>query len=307
MTETGRVSAPHARGSRRPAVRACMRIAVLGLAVLLGACAAAPIAPALPAEADAIAAAMAGHAVVLLGEVHDSPVQHRLRVEALRLRIAAGERPALAFEQFDTERQSDIERARRERPRDADYLIAQASPAKSGWNWALYRPFVQLALDHDLPIVAANLGRAPAKRVAREGWGALFDSAAQTALGLDRIAPAVLAIQREDIDAGHCGMLPASALDGLVRAQIARDITLAQAVRPHAARGIVLLTGNGHARRDVGVPIWLRDLAPGTAVSIGLIEHGDDANAAELAARFDAYAVTARAERPDPCAEFKRK
>ena len=68
-----------------------------------------------PAPA-ALANAMQGHAVVLLGEVHDNAAQHALRVAALRRLLETGARPAIAFEQLDRERQIDIDRARRERP-----------------------------------------------------------------------------------------------------------------------------------------------------------------------------------------------
>src|SRR4029453_16793685 len=66
----------------------------------------------------ALVRAMQGHGIVLLGEVHDNAAQHTLRAAALRQWIIAGARPAMAFEQFARERQPDIERARRERPRD---------------------------------------------------------------------------------------------------------------------------------------------------------------------------------------------
>ena len=42
-----------------------------------------------------------GDAIVLLGEVHDNPVQHGLRLEVLRRAFEAGWRPAIAMEQFD--------------------------------------------------------------------------------------------------------------------------------------------------------------------------------------------------------------
>ena len=107
-----------------------------------------------PAPA-ALANTMQGHAVVLLGEVHDNASQHALRVAALRRLLETGARPAIAFEQLDRERQIDIDRARRERPGDADYLIAQAN-GNAGWRWELYRPLVALALEYNVPIVAAN-------------------------------------------------------------------------------------------------------------------------------------------------------
>ena len=159
-------------------------------AVLVAWLGAAQPAPAISAvQIDATPAALAGIMAeqrnVLLGEVHDNGEQHALRVAALRQRIEAGARPALVFEQFDRERQADIDRVRQDRPGDTDALIA-AVGAKN-WDWKHYRPFVQLALDHDLPIVAANLSRADAMKVAASGWDGIFDGATQAALGLDRL------------------------------------------------------------------------------------------------------------------------
>src|SRR5438874_3309241 len=80
-----------------------------------------------------------GEAVVLLGEVHDNAEQHRVRLAVLRRAFAAGWRPAIVMEQFDRERQADIDRARRERPRDAQHVIDVAGPKGAGWNWDFYR------------------------------------------------------------------------------------------------------------------------------------------------------------------------
>ena len=200
----------------------------------------------LPPTADALAEAMKDHRVVILGEVHDNGAQHELRAAALRKLVQQGARPAIAFEQFDRERQGAIDRARRERPKDADYLIAQAEGAPS-WKWELYKPFIALALEYDLPIVAANLSRAGAMKVA---------TGASSSSPLD-VPPSFLRAHEDAIAKGHCNLLPAEALPGMARAQIERDRSLAQAIEPYAARGVVLLTGNGHARTDIGVPHWL--------------------------------------------------
>lgn len=69
----------------------------------------------------------------------------------------------------------------------------------------------------------------------------------------------------------------------------------------------MLLTGNGHARRDVGVPFWLTPDERARTVSIGVLERDDDGSAADTASRFDAFVVTARAERPDPCEELRQR
>lgn len=281
--ERGAVSRFGTRLRALPALALALTCACVGAATL-------------DATPQALAGAMAGKRIVILGEVHDNAAQHALRLAALRLRVEAGARPALAFEQFDREHQPAIEAARRERPRDAAYLIAQGKGAPS-WQWDYYRPFVQLALDYDLPIVAANLSRAGAMRVA-------------TGAAKDDAPPAVPGPVRQGhetaIAKGHCDLLPRDALPGMAGAQIARDWTLAQAIRPQFAGGVVLLTGNGHARTDIGVPIWLTPTERAESVSIGLLER-DDTPDAEAPASFDAVAFTVRAERPDPCDDLRKR
>lgn len=276
------------------------------IALTLPACATAPTDSAArpAAEPAALAGALAGHRSALLGEVHDNGAQHALRAAALRKRVEAGARPAIAFEQFDIERQADIDRVRRDRPRDADALIAAAGGGS--WKWPMYRPFVELALDHDLPIVAANLSRGAAMKVAMGDWSAVFDADAQKALGLARLPQPFLDAHERAVAEGHCNLLPASSLAPMVRAQIARDITMARAIRPYLPRGVVLLAGNGHVRNDVGVPFWLTADERRDVVTVGLLEvgtAGDD----RRARRFDVLVETVAAERPDPCEGLRQK
>jgi uncharacterized iron-regulated protein len=254
----------------------------------------------------ALMQAMQGRRVVLLGEVHDNAAQHTLRVAALRRLIVKGARPAIAFEQFDRERQPDIDRARRERPGDANYLIAQAK-GRDEWQWEFYRPFVALALESDLPIVAANLSRDKAMQVAIDGWPAVFDARMRDELKLDAL-PADFRHKHEDaIAAGHCNLLRAEDLWSRVRAQVARDIIMAQAIRPYVDRGVVLLAGNGHVRRDIGVPFWLAADAIREVLGIGMLERNDDTSPPEDITDFDAYVITERAARADPCKELAQR
>ncbi len=241
--------------------------------------------------------------VALLGEVHDNPEQHRLRAAALRRACERGWRPAIVMEQFDIDRQADLERSRSEAPRDAGRLIARASPAHSGWQWPLYAPLIALALAFDLPLYAGNLSRADGARIVREGDEAVFGRQRVHELGLDApIAPDWQAAQEREIDAGHCGALPPSLLPAMARAQFARDAAMAQVLRNHAPRGAVLIAGNGHVRRDIGVPRWLAAVPADRMLVVGYVEAGD----AVPAGRFDALVVTAAAERADPCNSLRR-
>jgi uncharacterized iron-regulated protein len=264
--------------------------------------------------ADNLARAIARRPVALLGEVHDNPAQHRVRAEALQRHVAGGARPALAFEQFDREQQAALDDARRTATGDvtarADALIRAAG--RGGWAWPLYRPYVELALRHDLPIVAANLSRAEAMKVGRAGsFDPVFDREAQRALGLDRLPADFLRRHERVVDDGHCNAMPATALPALARAQVARDAALLAAVRPHAGRGVVLLTGNGHARSDLGVPYLMSADERARTVTVGLLEaaaaEGDDEALDGLRRLFDVAFVTPRHPRPDPCEPLRRR
>ena len=58
--------------------------------------------------------------------------------------------------------------------------------------------------------------------------------------------------------------------------------------------------------RDVGVPFWLPADAARGAISIGMLER-DDSSVPESATDFDAYVITDRAERSDPCKELVKQ
>jgi len=231
--------------------------------------------------------------VVLLGEVHDNAAQHALRLRAFETLLASGARPALALEQFDRNRQADIDQALARTPRpDADALIAAAGGAK-GWHWPHYRPFIALALQHGLPIVAANVPSSEARVVMRDGLAAT---------GFDPQVPeAVLQAHTRHILEGHCGQLNAQTAARMALAQVARDQYMARVLQIHASRGVVLLAGNGHVRSDLGAPRWLDAETRQRSEAIGVLEAGDDDTA------YDRWVHTAAQARPDPCATMARK
>jgi uncharacterized iron-regulated protein len=298
--------------SNRPlmvALRAQLRgfkplVAVAG-ALALAACAA-PAAHDEDFSASQLATQIQRRPVVLLGEIHDNANQHAVRAQALTLVLQAGLRPALAFEQFDRERQSDIDRVLSHgEGNGVDRAKRLAMLGGRGWNWDLYRPFLELALQYQLPIVAANLSRADAMRVSQEGFGAVFNPAEQRRLGLDRLSADLLRAQEVAIDEGHCHQMDEQMLPAIARAQIARDATLAQSISPYLQRGVILLTGNGHARRDIGVPHFLPAQQQERVVSIALLERGTPAEAAPDGA-YDAVFRTPAQSRADPCESLRR-
>jgi len=230
--------------------------------------------------------------IVLLGEVHDHPQQQALRAAAFRAHVAAGARPALVMEQFDRQHQAAIDAVLAAGPRTADAVIA-AGQGGPGWNWAFYRPFIEVALQYGLPIVAANVGREDARRVMREGLAA-------TGFAADVPAEVSGMLARAIVDS-HCGMVDEATAGRMALAQVARDQEMARTLAAHASRGAVLLAGNGHVRNDVGAPRWMDAATRARSESIGVLEQGDGTTA------FDRRVFTPPHPRPDPCAGMQRR
>lgn len=271
------------------------RIAFACLATLAGACAAQP---ATDPPAEPIVETTPR--LFLLGEVHDNAEGHRQRLEELRLDAKGSADMAIAMEQFDREHQAALDAAMA-RCAEAACVIAAASPGKSSWNWDYYAPVIQLALDHDIPLLAANLSRADAAGVVEGGFAVLPERLRTTYL--DRPLPdGLLAAQVEAVRAGHCNMLPEAMLEPMARAQIARDVvmadTLVGALADHEL--VFLLAGNGHVDRRVGVSLWLGGSGV-QWVATGYVEDGDIGDA-----WFDSVQPIPPVQREDPCAAFAR-
>lgn len=280
------------------------RTLTLFFTTILAGCAA----PHPPVSEETLAGMISQRPVVLLGEVHDNVVQHAARAQALSKLLASGARPAIAFEQFDQERQADLDLARIEALQPGvsrvDHLIQRAGGAPS-WNWSLYSPYLQLALEYDLPIVAANLSRADAMRVAQQGFGVVFSGQLQETYGLDRLPADFLAKHALAVEQGHCGLMPPDMLPALARAQIARDMTLARSIRPYTERGVILLAGNGHVRNDVGAPYFMTTAERARTTTIGLLESAADGE--NGASRYDVVIVTPAQPRDDPCTALRKR
>lgn len=107
--------------------------------------------------------------VWLMGEVHDNPQAHEARYEMIAAKVKTGWRPAIAMEQFDREHQGLL-RTAQDQCKQASCITSQ--PWVENWQWELYEPLIQLAIDYQLPLLAANVSREEANRIVKGGYGA---------------------------------------------------------------------------------------------------------------------------------------
>ena len=236
--------------------------------------------------------------VIIVGEIHDNPAHH-----ATQAALVAHVQPrAIVFEML-TEAQAATVTA--DNRADQQALAEALDWAASGWpDFAMYHPIFTAA--PEAAIYGAAVPREAARAAMQAGIAQSFgDDAA--AYGLTTPLPADEQAAQEDLQQqAHCNAMPPEMLPVMVDLQRLRDAVLARAtLRALDETGgpVVVITGNGHAREDGGVPAYMALVRPDLEVlSIGQQEEG--AGAPGL---FDVMLSAPAVDRPDPCEAFRNK
>ncbi|MET4579093.1 ChaN family lipoprotein [Ottowia thiooxydans] len=180
---------------------------------------------------------------LLLGEQHDAPEHHLLERQVVEWLAKRGSLAAVAIEMAP-------------RGKDTRALPSQAPEAEvqkaldwnnAGWPWETYGPVVMAAVRLGVPVLGANLPAA-------EQRSAMSDSSLEARLAAD-----ALATQQQRIRDGHCNLLPSTQILPMTRIQIARDLAMAKTLADARKSGqtVLLIAGNGHVERELGVPVHL--------------------------------------------------
>ena len=238
-----------------------------------------------------------GADVVFLGELHDNAGHHARQAA----HVAELQPTALVFEML-TQAQADS--VTPELVADAVALEAALGWAESGWpDFAMYYPIFAAA--PGAAIYGAAVPRDAARGAMQNGMVSAFRGDAEL-YGLTAPLPEAEQEAREALQlAAHCDAMPEEMLPVLVDIQRLRDAELAyssvEAFETHGGP-VVVITGNGHARKDWGAPVYLMAAAPAVSVlSLGQAETGSGPPSGV----FDVVEMSPPADRGDPCAAFR--
>jgi len=233
--------------------------------------------------------------VVVIGEVHDNPAHHKAQENIVR-----GLAPkALVFEMLTSKQAQKVTPDIRS---DENALESALNWADSGWpDFSMYFPIFEAA--PDARVYGAQVPRERARAAFEEGISRVFSGDAKR-FGLTQPLPDEEQSAREAMQkAAHCDALPENLLPMMVDIQRLRDAELAKATETalrETGGPVAVITGNGHARRDWGMPVYLSRAAPKVEIRvIGQAEEGSN-----LHGRFDEVLASPAVDRPDPCAAF---
>jgi uncharacterized iron-regulated protein len=235
---------------------------------------------------------------VLLGELHDNKFHHEIRGKLIsrfadhRRTVVSEHIPAPNQVTFQSETKADLQAA----GFDAE-----------GWEWPIHQSLYEQIKNKGLSVVGGNLPKEEARRMFLQGVSSLPERMAQT-YTQSRLDEAAERKLDHDLIEGHCGKLPEKYLLRMRFAQRMTDLSLAHNLLDRHPS--LLIAGNGHVRRDYGVPQILASVAPERkVVSIGFLELGGDSQdlLQSVSGQYDFIWITERAERKDPCENFKLK
>ena len=229
--------------------------------------------------------------VVILGEYHDNPTHHAHQAAAISALAAR----AVVYEMLTPDEAATL--ASIARTPDA------MRDATTGFDWSNIADYTEVLAASPV-IIGAALPRSRMRDAFANGAASVFgdDAAAfglTTALSDDEQA-----IREQMQFDAHCAAMPLAMMGGMVAAQRLRDAhfarTVLDALAAHGAP-VVLITGNGHARTDWGVPVYLAQVRP----ELNMFSLGQGEGGAPPPGSFDHIDTSAAIpDRTDPCAAF---
>ena len=226
--------------------------------------------------------------LLLVGEQHDAAEHQALQAALVKQLSAEHTLPALVIEMAEAG-DSTVGL-----PATADEATVQRAlrwdTNRQAWPWTAYGPAIMAAVRAGVPVLGGNLPAADTR-------AAMLNAALDSAL-----KPDALNALRVQIREGHCNLLPDSQIAPMTRIQIARDQSMARtavsALQP--GKTVLLLAGNQHVRRDLGVPAHLPTGQPYRNLLALPANLGEDASAAQADRLWISPALAPR----DHCAEF---
>jgi len=207
---------------------------------------------------EALFDAAARAEVVFVGEFHDDKGAHRLELDLLKALAERGRPVILVMEMFERDVQPALD-AYAAGSGDEARMLAKARP------WSNYkddyRPLLEFARERGWPVVAGNIPRPLASKIARQGLPAL-----ETLPPAER-AQAAATFQCADGAyrdkflaemgpmAGHGGKAAKPDLSRMFESQCAKDETMAESAAARLLPGTTVVHLNGAFHSDEGLGV----------------------------------------------------
>ena len=199
--------------------------------------------------------------VIFVGENHTNFTNHLNQLKIIKLLHQKGKKIAIGMEMFQRKFQPFIDQYLQEKIDLKTFLKKTQYFKRWKFNFNLYRPIIEYAKNHNIPIVALNLESEITKKVAQKGIFSLSEEE------MKRL-PKILNFDDEEYESdmkallsfqhAHTKKTKRMKKEYMFSAQILWDETMAESgadfLKKHPDYTMVILVGNGHIENFYGIP-----------------------------------------------------
>jgi len=210
---------------------------------------------------DELAEALVQARVVLIGEAHTALDQKLFHAELLAAMAGLKDDLVLGMEFFLRSDQNSLDRWGRG-DLDEDELLSEVGwYDRGGYRFEYYRPVMEVARSHGIPVVGLNVSRDILRAVNRGGLDGL-DEEQQSEVGAVETAGSP---QHRYLISRYFGetvaMLPDSWFQNMYSAQCLWDVVMARSILDNLPNGatMVVIVGSGHVAYDLGIARRIRE------------------------------------------------
>jgi uncharacterized iron-regulated protein len=199
--------------------------------------------------------------VIYLGETHDEAADHQAQLQIIQTLHGQNPQLAIALEMFQRPAQPLLDQYLAGKITETELQQQSEYDQRWGFPWEYYAPILRFAKEQQIPLIALNVPTEITRKVARTGLESLTDSERQwippeTEIRTDN--EAYRQIIQEIYEQIHQGRSASSSFENFFLAQVLWDETMAQEIadflKKHPDRTVVVLAGDGHIAYGYGIP-----------------------------------------------------
>lgn len=226
-------------------------------------------------DVEALAQRLASTDVVIIGEYHGHQAAHLLQSQIQTALYRQQPQQVLSMEQFNLDNQAAVDAYLNDESGETEMI-----EDSSAWNnyRGSYRPLIEFARQHGLPVIAANAPAAVVRCVGREGANYLEKLPRTEREQLPNNPFMDTSAYREKFTAAITGSHSAAddalgeRINNTYKAQLLRDNTMASRIlaarAAHPGHQVVHTTGTFHSEEHLGTVALLKQRAPDTSVAV---------------------------------------
>ena len=192
---------------------------------------------------------------LLIGEKHDNPDHHHLQ-NWLMHQLLPKNKYQVTFEMMSYDQQTQLDKL--SSSSSTSEIVSTADFKNSGWDQELYLPLLQTALKKGAHVSGGNIPKQQIMALYSSNPAILEPAKRFSTMNV--LNETQMLSLNDYIYEQHCELMPRSQVGPMSKIQIAKDASLAYSMTRATAPKRMLITGNFHANKTLGVPTHLSKL-----------------------------------------------